>query len=256
MLRIAALLLLLSTGCKDPFATAQESDSIDSYEAYLTENPSGAYRIQAESRVEELMLEKARAEKSLEAYDALLTRFPNGALKEKVTEERESFLFAWADEQDTAEGYQKYLDEYPRGTKTKKNREEARRRLKMAENKDRLEVSPVTIEQVNMANDPDGPLNGWGFFADVTNVGDAPIQTLWIQVSMLDNDGNVIDTQKEPLVDTVLPGRGWAPDEFKAPLEPGETRSWKHTSGDLPAGWSRRASIKPVKIGFVKAEEK
>ena len=127
MLRIAALLFLLSTGCKDPFAVAQESDSIEAYDKYLDENPSGAYRFQAEARVEELMLEKARTEKSLEAYDTILTRYPDGALKEKVTEEREAFLWAWADEQDTAEGYQKYLDEYPRGTKTKKNREEARR---------------------------------------------------------------------------------------------------------------------------------
>lgn len=254
MLRIVTLIFLLSAGCTDPFAVAQEADSIESYDQYLSENPSGAYRFQAETRVEELMLQKARDEKSLEAYDAVLERYPSGALKEKVTEEREEFLWAWADEQDTAEGYQKYLDEYPRGNKTKKNREEARRRLKMVQNKDRLEISPVTVEQVNMANDPDGPLNGWGFFADVTNVGDKPIQTLWIQINLLDNDGNIIDTQREPLVDTVLPGRGWAPDEFKAPLKTGETRGWKHTSGDMPAGWSRRASIKPVKIAFVEAD--
>lgn len=251
MLRIAALALLLSAGCSDPFATAQESDSIEAYEKYLAENPSGAYRLQAEARTEELMLEKAREEKTLEAYDAVLERFPEGALKEKVTEERETFLWAWADEQDTVEGYQKYLDEYPRGTKTRKNREEARRRLKVAENKDRLEISPVTVEQVNMAKDPDGPLNGWGFYVDVTNVGDKPIQTLWLQVSLLDNDGKVIDIKKEPLVDTVLPGRGWAPDEFKAPLKPQETREFELTSGDMPADWSRRATIKPVSIAFV-----
>lgn len=253
MLRIA-FIMLLAAGCSDPFATAQEADTVEAYEKYLQDNPSGAYRLQAEARAEELMLERAREEKTLEAYDAVLARFPEGALKEKVTEEREGFLWAWADEQDSVEGYQKYLDEYPRGNSTRKNREEARRRLKVAENKDRLEISPLTIEQVNMAKDPDGPLNGWGFYADITNVGDAPIQTLWLQVSLLDDDGKVIDTKKEPLVDTVLPGRGWAPDEFKAPLKPSETREFELTNNNMPAGWSRRASIKPVKIAFVEEE--
>ncbi len=242
------LLLALSMGCTDPFAEAQKADTVEAYEAYIAQNPTGNFRLQAETRLEELMLEAARAEKTLAAYDAYMERFPEGALREKAAEEREEFLWSWADEQDTVEGYQKYLDEYPRGDK--KRKQEARRRMKMAEHRAEIELSPVTVEQINLANDPEGPLNGWGFFVDVTNVGERPIQKLRLQASMLDGDGKVLDAKPWRLVDTVLRGRNWDPDEYKAPIQPGETRQWKYTTGDLPAGWSRRVVVKAVSIGF------
>lgn len=248
MRTLSLLLFSLLLACTDPYATAQESDTIEAYEKYLSENPSGTYRLQAETRLEELMFQKAEEDKKIASFDAYFARFPDGQFKEKAMEAREEVLFAWADQEDTAEAFQKFLDEYPRGAK--KRKQEARRRVNMAKNRDVVGLGEVSMEQVNLANDPDGPPNGWGFFVDVTNKGETPITLLTLQISLLDGGGAALTQATYPAVGSRYPGRSWVEDEYKEPLKPGESRAWKYTTGDIPTGWSKKVSVKPVNISF------
>lgn len=253
-----ALLLLLPlavalSACQTPFAKAQEEDSIEAYEAFLQAQPNSPFVTQAEIRLEELYLEKAREDKTLEAYDAYLERYPKGQHTEKATEERRDFLFGWASEQDTVEAWQKFLDEYPTGDR--KLKVEARQRLNMAQNRDLVTIGPVSIEQVNLAENPDGPLDGWGFYADVTVAGDKDVKELDLEVAYLGAEGQVLDTREWPVVAPRLPGNLPVEEEFKVPMKPGETRTFEWTTGDLPAGWAKKARLRPVDIEFVGEED-
>lgn len=246
-------LLLSLAACTDPFAAAQEANTIEAYESFLASNPNSPFVTQASIRLEELYLEKARTEKTLEAYDVYLDKYPKGTLREKAVEERRTFLFDWAGEQGTAEAWQKFLDEYPTGDR--KLKQEARKRLNMAQHKDLVSIGPVSIEQVNLAENPDGPLDGWGFYADVTVSGDKEVAELVLEVSYLGAEGQVLDTREWPVVAPRLPGNLPVEEEFKVPMKPGETRTFEWTAGDMPAGWSKKARLRPVEIEFVGANE-
>ena len=249
-----AALALSTVGCGSPFADAQEADTIEAYEAFLAANPSSPYTLQAQTRLEELYLGKARDEKTLEAYDTYLEKFPEGALRAKALDERREFLFAWADSEDSVDGWKKYLTEYATGG-DKKQRKEARKRLRMAENRGAIELGPVEQEQVNLAENPDGPLDGWGFYVDVTNKGEQTITHLYLQVAYLGDGGKSLDSDSWPVVTKVNPGGIPIEEEFKQPLKPGESRTWVYTTGDMPAGWTKKVRVTPVDIGFAGADD-
>jgi hypothetical protein len=248
-LRTLLLIAALSVGCTSAFGEAQKADTIEAYEKFLSENPTSPYKLQAESRIEDLMLEKARKEKTLEAYDAVLTRYPKGHTHEKALTERKEFLYKWADETDTVEAWDKFLTEYPKADK--KELTEAERRKTMAQHRGSIGVGPIAMEQVNLAKDPNGPLNGWMFSADITNNGDKPIQHLMFRLSYLDADGKPIDSDLWPVVATSLPGGLGMPDGFDTPMKPGETRKFSYDTGDLAPEWGRGAKLVPTEIRFV-----
>jgi hypothetical protein len=249
MTRTLLMFAVLLAGCSDPYAAAQAEDSIETYRTFLAENPSSPFRIQAETRMAELTLEAARAGKTLEGYDSFLKEFPESPLVTKATEERREFLWKWADETDTVDAWQKYLDEYPSGER--KLKAQARQRLNMAQNTGAVTVGAVTLEQVNLAENPDGPLDGWAFYAEVTNTTNREIEMLMLRLKMLGDGDQVLASQEWPAVAPFLPGRLPVEEEFKVPMKAGETRTWSWTTGDLPAGWAKKSSISAVDIRFV-----
>lgn len=249
MRSLLVLPLLLALACTDPFAEAQKQDTIEAYEKFLAESPNSQYRLQGQIRLEELYLQKARTDATLEAYDVYLQKFPEGQLVDKAREERREFLFNWADREDTPEGWNKYLSEYPTGDK--KKQQEARKRLRMAESKDLIALGPVEMEQVNLAENPDGPLDGWGFYVEVTNKGDKPIEYLNLRIRYLDEAGKELDNRDWPAVSPTPPQGLPQREEFYQPIKPGETRTWEWTSGDLPGGWAKKASVSAIDIRWV-----
>ena len=248
MRHLALALLLLTTACTDPFATAQQADSVESYSPFLEQQPTSPYRTQAKIRLEELVLEQARSEKSLAAYDVYLERFPKGVHIKKAKEERRQHLFDWADGEATPEGWQTFLDEYPSGNK--KMAQKARKRLRMTQNREAVTLTPPEMEKVNLAEDPDGPLNGWGFYVDVTNNSDKAITYLMLEISYLNAAGKAIDRQIWPVVAKRLPGNLPMDPAFKKPLLPGKSRTWDWSTGDMPAGWAKKVRVAPVDIRF------
>ena len=248
MLRLALFSALL-VGCADPYSEAQKVDTIAGWEAYITDNPRSPKKAMAEIRLEELYLAGARDAKSLDAYDTYLAKFPKGKMVDDATKERREFLLEWARSTDTVEGWEKYLAEYP-ATRSEGGKE-AKRRLNMAKHKDKIELGPIKMEQVNLAEDPNGPLNGYGFYVDVTNKGDAPIASLSLQIQYLDESGSMVGSGSWPVVAPRLPGGVPMAEGFDKPIKPGETRQWEWTDGELPEKWAKKSKVIPTSIQFV-----
>ena len=244
LLRIGILAVLL-TGCDD-YPTVQKTDTIEAYTTYLAENPDSSYRFEAIIRLEELYIEKARKEKTLEAYDLYLEKYPNGTHAEAAVSEREEYLFLFAKKTNTVEAWQRYLDAYPKGYK--KHRQEAKRALLVAEYTPSIAIGEPEITQVNLAEDPKGPLNGWGFKAEVTNNGDKTLQTLKLRIHYLDADGKSLDSREWPVVAANWPLP--VEPQYEVPMKPGQTRTWEWSSGDLPEGWAQTAKLEVSYVSY------
>ncbi|MEN0067699.1 MAG: hypothetical protein AAGA48_36560 [Myxococcota bacterium] len=226
-------------GCSDPFVVAQNEDTIEAFEKYLTENPNGRFTMEASDRLETLYLKKAASEGSLEIYDQYLERFPKGNQRTKALKEREKFLFVWAKEQASGDAWKKFLDEYPKAEKKRKRY--AQRMVGVYAYLPNLEVGEVEQTQVNMAEDPNGPLNGWGWKVAVTNKGEARIKDLRMTIQYLGKEGQILDEREWPVV-----APSWSvpiEEERKEVFEPGQTRTWDWSDGKLPEAWSESVKV-------------
>lgn len=247
-MRKLLILAVLLAGC-DPWPEIKKTDTIEAYENYMAENPDSLRAVEARARLEQLYVEKARAEKTIEAYDAFLSRFPKGDLAADAAAEREEVFWTWAEGEDTPEAWARFISENGKSKAVKK----ARSRQRMAENKDKVEVGEPTMKKVNLAEDPKGELNGWGFYAPITIKGDKPVEYLNVQVRYLDANGKTLGSKEWPLVASALPGNLPFADGFDKPMKPGETRTWEYTAGfdELPEGWTEKIAVVPVGIRIV-----
>jgi hypothetical protein len=239
---------LALSGCSDPFAEAQALDTVAAYDAFIEANPNSVKIDMAKIRLEELVLEDARISKSLAGYDAYLKRYPSGRFQKAALKERQDFLFDWAMDSNTVDAWKKYLDEYRKGDK--KKRIKAKKRLFMAEHRDTVELGAVKMERVNLAEDPSGPLNGYGFYVDVTNKGKRPIISLNLEIAYLNAGGKALDRKWWPVVAPRLPGGLPMAEGFGKPIAPGETRTWEWSDGGLPEAWSKKVTVQPISIRF------
>ena len=249
MLIRLALAAALLTGCSDPYGKAQKADTIEAWESFINENPKNPKRSMGQIRLEELYLEAARTSDSLQGYDTYLSKYPKGKLNEAAVKERRSFLMDWARSENTVAAWEKYLADYPASRSA--GGREAKQRLNMAKHKDKITVGPTKMERVNLAENPEGPLDGYGFYVDVTNNGDVPIEYLNMMISYLDADGQSLKSSKWPAVATRLPAGLPMPEGFSKPIAPGETRQWEWTTGDTPEKWAKKTVVVPINVKFV-----
>jgi len=245
------------TACGPSYDEYRSIDTIEGWEEFLSKtNPNNPNYYKAENRLAELSFEIAKAEGTPEALDAFLEKFSEpqfAPIRQKSAAVREDVIYNWADETGTAEAWEQFLAEFP---KTKRKRKlEARKRIKMGQYKDQVALGPVRQERINLAEDPEGPLNGWGWEVDVTNNTQKDWYKLTLGLYFLDDEGRVVDRRDWPVVAKFLPG--YLPYEtgFDKPMEPGETRTWEYMDGDVPEGWARKVRIVPVNIIFTDDEE-
>jgi hypothetical protein len=242
------LLLAALFGCSDPYGAAQQADTIESYEKFISENPNSPKVDLAGMRLEGLYLEKARRDKKLSSYDDYLQRYPKGKMRQKAMDEREAFLLGWAASEDTTEAWIQFLDEYPKAKKRVKRR--ARQRLNMTKHRGKVLLGQVKMDRVNMAEDPQGPLNGYGFWVDVTNQGKRPITRLDLEIAYLGPSGSPLGKKRwevvhpGPLHSDHTPMR----EGFSTPLKPGATRVWEWSDAEPPDHWTKKVTVTPVHI--------
>ncbi|MCA9572350.1 MAG: hypothetical protein KC656_31135, partial [Myxococcales bacterium] len=249
MRRVLCLSLLLATGLAcDDFGAVQREDTIPAYEAYLADHTTGPNVFRAQVRLEELYLAKARDSGKLEDWDAYLERFPKGQHTDAAIAEREASLFAWAEWEATPEAWKTFLDEYPKPRD--KRGTPARDGLEATTYAPHLSNGPMDIHDVNLAEDPTGPMNGKAFVVDVTNEGDKTIVQLWYRIHYLDADGHSLGYREWPVVAPLRNFPVPVEDDKTVPMKPGETRRWEWWTGDLPERFAGKARVIPIRIRF------
>lgn len=241
---------LLLLGACDDFAAVQKADTIEAWEKWLAEHPgdTSPKAVTAKTRLEDLYAAAGTASATVEAYDAYLTRFPKGKQATAFTKAREDQLFREAEIAGTAEGWKRFRELCPG----------AGRRLELAKSGEeaanyaaKLAISEVRTQPVNLAEDPKGPMNGTGFFADVTNNGDKTLSLLWMNLVFLGKDGAVLDLRDGPVASPQSASRLPLEEALKKPLAPGETRTFAYTTGELPEGYDGRARLFPARVAYV-----
>jgi hypothetical protein len=240
------IVTLLLGGCGPNFAKVQEADSIEAYEGYLAADPDGRWATEARYRLELLYWEAAQAENNLEAYDRFLEEHPKSRYKKEARSAREKYLFAWAKEVGTPEAWEKYVGEYKNAKDHSKYADNA---LRIIAYGDGLQLSEPTVKRVNLAEDPKGPLNGWGIYVDVTNNGDKTLATVKLTVDYLDDEGTRLGSKEYALVHHFW--RMPVEDIAKIPMKPGETRTWEWTTNKTPERWtSEKVRVKTTALVF------
>lgn len=242
MRALPLLLLALSlTGCADPFGDAKKADTIEAWQAYLDTSPTGSHKLNADNRLEELMINRANETKKVADYDAVLKRYPNTRQKKKLIESRAEAAYAAAEITNTADAWKAFLDENDGADAILKKK--ARKNVHVFEYVDKLSISEPVVTQVNLAEDPKGPKDGWGFSANITNNGDKTLAYLNIEVLLLDDAGTKLKAMTYPAVATTGPGGMPIAEAAQKPLAPGETRAWSYSTGEVPETWKQAVKL-------------
>jgi hypothetical protein len=243
-----ALLLALIAGCADPLADAQRANTIEAWEAYLATNPEGSDKMVADARLMILLTERARKDKTLAAYDAVIKRYPKHREIKTLKEERCAIAFTEAEATNTAEGWKKFLDENPDASKGQKDR--ARGFVAILDYGG-IQMGEIKMEQVNLAENPKGPKDGWGFQVSFTNAGSKDIEYMNIEIRYLDDQGRTLSSEKWPLVAQSGPGGMPVSEATTKPLKAGQSRVWDYSTGNVPSNWGKQVKIYPVAVRFV-----
>jgi len=241
-------LFLVMGGCADPYADAEKANTVEAWETFLAGTPSPTEKLKAEVNLEMLMQKKAEESKTIVDYDAFIKKFPHSKQLKAMQTARSNVAWTEAEKAGTPEAFKKFLDEndFADGALKKK----ARNLVAVAEYKDKLVIPEVKVEQVNLAENPKGPKDGWGFTAEVANNGDKSIEYLNFDLNLLDASGAKIKTISYPLV-AQSAGQMPMPEEYQKPLEPGQKRLWTYSTGEVPDSWDHKASLTPSSIRFV-----
>ncbi len=246
ILPLFALSFLLACGEGAALHSAERENSPEGYETFLQDYPDSAEAPELLVKIESLRWERAKASRNPETLRDYLARHPDGA---NVTAARKlEDVVSWqvADATKMADAYKSYLDLHPNGRWF----DEASAAYGKSEYVANMVVGEPKIEQVNTAQDPKGPLNGWGVEADVTNSGDQRLRTVEMAVDFLGASGDVVRTDTWY---TVVQSLGPLPVQphLLPIMEPAETRAFRWTTAESPDGWAEGKFA--VRVTAVKA---
>lgn len=235
-----ALALLVACSAGPDFAEVQAADTIEAYEGFLAADPETFYKPQIDVRLEELYFEKAKKEASIASWDVYFGKFPEGKHAKEAKVAKEDLAFSAAAAENTLESWKKFVAEWPAGSPTHLTR--ANGGIFVAEY-GKLSIGEPTVLQVNLAEDPKGPLNGWGVRAPITNGGDKTFTYVGVQLALLADDGSVLQTKDYALVSPTwgMP----ATEEQTRPMAPGDTRTWAWDMAldGAPADWHQKVKL-------------
>lgn len=246
-MRLLGFCFLLLTACSDPYAEAEKANTIDAWEGYLKDgHPSLSQQIAAEQQLSGLLVAKARQTHKSADYDAVLGRFPKVSDRNKLVEERAEAAFGEAEAAGTPDAWKKFIADNPKADSILVKK--ATNMIAVSDYGPMLKIDEEHVDQVNLAENPNGPKDGWGFFAKVTNTGDKTVDYLNLEVRLLDAQGQKLKALQYPIVSKTGPNNMPIQEEYQAPLKPGESRQWEYTTGDVPAGWDKKIDVVAVAI--------
>lgn len=225
----------------ESFTDIQKADTIEAYEGFAQRHPGSIYQPEIDGRLEELYLEKAEAENTREAWQAFLDKFPKSKKVEKAQAGLATFQFEEARKADNLDGWKKFLAEAKGISDDQRRLAEGRQKVLEY---GKLDVGAPTVKQVNLAEDPKGPMNGWAVDVDVTNSGDQPVSYLLLEVTFLGADGAELERARYPVVSTG--NRMPHPEIEEKPIAPAEVRKWSYMSAKVPIEVTPTATVRAV----------
>jgi len=120
------IMLFFLFGCSkevQDWETAQSTNSVGGYQAYLEQYPEGEFRLDAEGLVENLRFIDAETEGTVEAFEVFLVHHPEGINAPAAQQRIEGILLGEAEAANTISGYQSFLKLYSEGSSADKARE-------------------------------------------------------------------------------------------------------------------------------------
>jgi len=244
-----ALVLALLVGCEsDSFTDVQKADSIEAYEGFAQRNPGSIYQPEIDGRLEQLYFDKAERENTAAAWKAVIEKYPKSKKIDKANAGLATFLFEEARKTDTLDGWKSFLAEAK--ALTDDQRRLAEGRSKVLEY-GKLEVGAPNVMQINLAEDPAGPKNGWGLEVEVKNNGDQALGYLQLEVTLNGPDGAELERARYPMVSPKNPMPH--PEIEEKPLAPGEARKWSFMSAKVPIEVTPTATVRAVALTVASA---
>lgn len=218
------LLALLACDMGPTYKQVQEIDTIEAYEEFVANDPDTIYKFAVDKRLEELYYQRGYQEGTGEAWKAYLERFPDGPHKADAERAVAAADYGEAAKVGTAEAFHAFVADHPKADKWLLARAEGRAAVLEY---GKLDLTDPVVSEVNMAEDPKGPLNGWGVSAKVKNGGDQTFSYVSLTLEYLSDDGDVLATKDYPLVAPSWPMP--ASEEQTTPMKPGDERTWMWT---------------------------
>ncbi len=245
-LTLLAAASLALPGCEaNALHEARMTDSPEAYEAFLQKYPDHEEAEWMRDRMEELRFVKAKEMGTSAALKEYIDSHPEGAQVEDARKLEDETSFKEAEAEATAQSYQYYLDAHPEGKFLEQARYEHEEKVYL----DKIGLENVRVEKVNLANDPEGPLNGWGVFADVKNNGPRNVVEVELLIHYLNKKGESIDTDKWWAVAKGLLGMP-TPPYIVPPLPEGEVRAFRWTTGDTKEHWAETVRLEITNLRF------
>lgn len=251
-MRVLALVLALLVGCEsDSFTDVQKADTIEAYEGFAQRNPGSIYQPEIDGRLEELYFTKAEAENNAQTWKAFIEKYPKSKKAEKANAGLATFLFEEARKADTLDAWKGFLADAKAITDDQRRLAEGRSKVLEY---GKLEVGAPTVSQINLAEDPAGPKNGWGLDVEVKNSGEQPIGYLLLEVTLTGPDGAELERARYPMVSPKNPMPH--PEIEEKPLAPGEARKWSYMSAKVPIEVTPTATVRAVGLTVAEAPPK
>jgi hypothetical protein len=257
-LAIPLLLSLMACGPND-YKVAEEANTIEAFALFLKENPDHRHAFLAKATLEGLYWEKAQNENSVDAWDAYLNRYPN-ADKVKTKDggqAREKAAYKVAETANTRASWEAFLSQYKFNKSFLKD--DAEKRLVMVEHLDQIVLSELSVNPVNLAEDPEKEPNGYAVSVDVNNNTGKTIKFLMLKMDFMSDSDGSIQEERWPMIAEMNPDKTNRTEEERAYLKSGEIRNFyftleppgiRYNEGEADERWNRKVVVTPVSVVF------
>ena len=225
---------------------ARLKDTPEAYETFLTDYPESAEAVALRERIDELRFQQAVELGTAAAFQTYLSRHPQGASSAQAHTAAEQAAFREAAAVGTAAALESYLSDHPKGASA----DTAKGLLDRVLYRDRVNVRELRVEQVNLGGNSDGPLNGWGVFAEISNEGRRTVSLIELKIDLLDAGGKAGGPENTWWAVAPDLGAFPTPEAMKPPLAPGSSRSFRWTTDAPPEGWTQRVALRVSEVRF------
>jgi hypothetical protein len=247
---------LMACGPSD-FDVAKQANTIESFTLFLKENPGHRHAFLAKATLEGLYLENAEKENSVDAWDAFLKRYSKSPKVKDAGKAREKAAYKVAEEANTKASWEAFLVDYKFNQSFLKL--DAEKRLVVVGYLDQLALSEITVEPVNLGENPEGELDGYAVSVDVKNTTGKTIKYLMLKMDFLSDSEGSIQSDRWPMIAEKNPDKTNRSEEEMAYLKNGQSRNFyymleppgiHYNEGEADTRWNQKVAVTPVSVVF------